>query len=112
MKKMILLVIMSMCILTGCNSSDNNGSGSDDIIGKWQGSDIESIEFKEDGTFTMSDKGTDTKGTYKIEENQVSLSSSENGVIFNPSYYFEVENDKLLLKRTDHDFEYRFAREK
>lgn len=110
MKKMILLVIMSMCILTGCNSSDNKGS--DDIIGKWQGSDIESIEFKEDGTFTMSDKGTDTKGTYKIEENQVSLSSSENGVIFNPSYYFEVENDKLLLKRTDHDFEYHFAREK
>lgn len=110
MKKMILLVIMSMCILTGCNNSDNNGS--DDIIGKWQGSDIESIEFKEDGTFTMSDKGTDTKGTYKIEENQVSLSSSENGVIFNPSYYFEVENDKLLLKRTDHDFEYHFAREK
>ena len=99
-----------MCILTGCNSSDNNRS--DDIIGKWQGSDIESIEFKEDGTFTMSDKGTDTKGTYKIEENQVSLSSSENGVIFNPSYYFEVENDKLLLKRTDHDFEYHFAREK
>ena len=110
MKKMILLVIMSMCILTWCNSRDNIWS--DVIICKWQGSDIESIEFKEDGTFTMSDKGTDTKGTYKIEENQVSLSSSENGVIFNPSYYFEVENDKLLLKRTDHDFEYHFAREK
>ena len=45
MKKMILLVIMSMCILTGCNSSDNNGI--DDIIGKWQGSDIESSEFKD-----------------------------------------------------------------
>lgn len=103
---LLFVNFMMACTLVGCGN-DNNV----DIVGKWCGnSDIENVEFKSDGTLTMTSKGASFNGTYEIEENQMSWKTQENGVSFNPVFNFKIEGNELLLTRVGHNFEYHFVK--
>lgn len=102
----IFLNCMMACTLVGCGNDNST-----EIVGKWCGdTNIENIEFKSDGTFTMISKGASYNGIYEIKESQITWKIQENGVSFNPVFNFKIKENELSLIRIDHNFEYHFVK--
>lgn len=105
MKKRVLLLVtlfVSCFALLACGKSN-------DLIGTWKGlSDGESRGDQIEATFVFGSNdeveysnefGFSGKGTYKIEDNKVTIKIDlwENEKV----YEFKVDGDKLSLKATD-----------
>ena len=99
MKKMygILAVIFLMIIsLSACSS--NNA-----IIGEWafeENIGIKAFTFRKDGTFSIPgySTGVDTNGTYKIEEDKLTMEIVRDGEVINPTtFVFKLEKDTLTI---------------
>ena len=99
MKKYVvsIVAVISLFLVVGCGKSNK-------LIGKWDGKTNDGLkttsEFKKDGTVNYDNEyGFDSTGTYKIEDNKVtiSLESWDKDKV----YEFEIKDNKLTLKATD-----------
>ena len=98
MKKVLLsvLIVMTLFIFAGCGSKN-------ELEGTWKNPKDDTMNtvwvFSDDEKCEMKNDYYTSKGTYKINDNKVTIDLD--GWINPKVYKYEVKNDKLTLKATD-----------
>ena len=100
MRKRIAIVALVMCalfLLAAC------GSGSSALVGKWkdEATGMMTMEFKDDGTLSVSALGQTQTVSYKVDGDKITMTADGQEA----TGTFKVEGNKLTLTGPDNDTE-------
>lgn len=104
MLKKIVSIILLMTLVIFCYPSC--GSSQNTIVGKWS-NNIETVEFKKDGSFSASYYWLG--GSYEIEGNSIKLASALTG---NETYTYDISGDTLTFYNSSGSVKYQFSKVK
>ena len=97
MRKRIAIVVLVMCaifLLAACGSASSSP-----IIGTWkdEATGLMTIEFKDDGTLSVSALGQTQTGTYQVDGDKITTKVGDDEA----SVTYKVEGDKLTITSED-----------
>ena len=89
----ILLICVLVCSLTACATKLNGTYSSDGII-------KQSFTFKEDNVVIMSAFGIDAEGTYKIDDDKITITYKLLNLSYDWEKSFEKDGDTIIIDGT------------
>lgn len=89
----ILLICVLVCSLTACATKLNGTYSSDGII-------KQSFTFKEDNVVIISAFGIDAEGTYKIEDDKITITYKLLNLSYDWEKSFEKDGDTIIIDGT------------
>ena len=89
----ILLICVLVCSLTACAAKLNGTYSSDGII-------KQSFTFKEDNVVIMSAFGIDAEGTYKIDDDKITITYKLLNLSYDWEKSFEKDGDTIIIDGT------------
>lgn len=91
---MFFVVCILMCLLTACTTKLNGTYTSDGLI-------KQSFTFKDDNIVVMSAFGIDAEGTYKIENDKITITYKLLNLSYDWEKSFKKDGNTIIIDETE-----------